>query len=131
MSNVVAAALVYQNSVLVAKRQPKPGWGENRWEFPGGKVEAGESPAQALKRELLEELDIEITEPFYKLGSSQANQFLIELFIVKVQDQRWSLKDHEEIKFVHWRDLNQVPFLASNQCFVSLVQDWFLNQGFS
>lgn len=130
ITNVVAAALVYQDSVLVAKRRPKPGLDENRWEFPGGKIEKSESATQALKRELLEELDIHVSEPFYKIGNSQANQFLIELYLVKIQDQRWSLKDHEEIKFVHWKDLHQVPFLVSNQCFVPLLQDWFLKQGF-
>ena len=64
MSNIIHAAVaVLQRSdgwVLLAERpagKPWAGW----WEFPGGKIEAGESPEQALKREIQEELGIEIT----------------------------------------------------------------------
>lgn len=60
---VVAAALVRRDSgarteVLIAQR-PAGKWQAGRWEFPGGKIEAGESPAMALCRELREELGIE------------------------------------------------------------------------
>ena len=57
MTQVVAAILEREGKILICRRrpdQPHPG----KWEFPGGKVEAGESPEQALARELSEELDI-------------------------------------------------------------------------
>ena len=55
---VVAAVIKKQNKVFVTQR----GYGEFKdgWEFPGGKIEQGETPQEALKREIKEELDAEI-----------------------------------------------------------------------
>ena len=57
MIQVVAAIIERDGQVLVGQRQP---WQSHamKWEFPGGKVELGETPDQALARELEEELDI-------------------------------------------------------------------------
>jgi 8-oxo-dGTP diphosphatase len=55
----VAGILVDGDRVLVARRRREDHLG-GKWEFPGGKIEPGESPAEALARELAEELDLEI-----------------------------------------------------------------------
>lgn len=57
---VTAAIIEHDARVLVTKR-PATGRQGGMWEFPGGKLEPGESPAQALERELLEELDLPVT----------------------------------------------------------------------
>lgn len=56
--NVVAAVIMKEGKVFATQR----GYGEFKdgWEFPGGKVEAGESPEEALRREILEELEVEV-----------------------------------------------------------------------
>ena len=56
---VVAAIIQHEGEVFATQR----GYGEFKdgWEFPGGKMETGETPQQALKREIMEELDTEIT----------------------------------------------------------------------
>lgn len=56
---VVAAVIRDENKIFATQR----GYGEfkDRWEFPGGKIEAEETPQQALKREIQEELDTEIS----------------------------------------------------------------------
>ncbi|MBF0623442.1 MAG: (deoxy)nucleoside triphosphate pyrophosphohydrolase [Magnetococcales bacterium] len=61
---VVAAALLRddQGRVLLTQRRPGSHMG-SRWEFPGGKVEPGETPERTLARELLEEVGVEITDP--------------------------------------------------------------------
>lgn len=59
MKEVTAAIILKDNRVLIAQRAP----GENlagKWEFPGGKVEHGETPKECLKREISEELDVDI-----------------------------------------------------------------------
>ena len=56
--NVVAAVIMNEGRVFATQR----GYGEFKdgWEFPGGKVEAGESPEEALRREIREELEVEV-----------------------------------------------------------------------
>lgn len=56
--NVVAAVIMKEGKVFATQR----GYGEFKdgWEFPGGKVEAGESPEEALCREICEELEVEV-----------------------------------------------------------------------
>ena len=59
MKEVTAAIILKDKKVLIAQRAP----GENlagKWEFPGGKTEQGETPQECLKREIREELDVEI-----------------------------------------------------------------------
>jgi 8-oxo-dGTP diphosphatase len=61
MTTVVAGILLQDDSILICRRradQPHP----LKWEFPGGKLEAGESPREALRRELREELGIEAVD---------------------------------------------------------------------
>ena len=60
MIKVVAGVVIKENKCLIARRSP----GRNLaglWEFPGGKLEAGETPQECLRRELREELEIDIT----------------------------------------------------------------------
>jgi len=57
MPEVVAGIIEREGRVLICQRKPEQ-WHALQWEFPGGKVEPGESPEQALARELQEELDI-------------------------------------------------------------------------
>ena len=59
MKEVTAAIIIKDNKVLIAKRAP----GENladKWEFPGGKIEPGETPQECLRREIGEELEVDI-----------------------------------------------------------------------
>ncbi|MEO9601272.1 (deoxy)nucleoside triphosphate pyrophosphohydrolase [Parasphingorhabdus sp.] len=60
---VVAAALMDQNGRILVQKRPKGKPMAGLWEFPGGKVEPGETPEIALIRELQEELGIAVCEP--------------------------------------------------------------------
>ena len=57
---VVAGVIRYDGAILAAKRK-EGGAAGLKWEFPGGKVEPSESPQEALKRELMEELELDVT----------------------------------------------------------------------
>ena len=60
MPLLVTAAIIEQDGRFLVTRRPDHARHGGLWEFPGGKLEGGESPAQALRRELLEELDLPV-----------------------------------------------------------------------
>jgi 8-oxo-dGTP diphosphatase len=84
--DVVAAVIEREGRVLICQR--KFGRHALKWEFPGGKIERGESPQQALKRELREELRIDATigEEMHRQTVRYGNGFLILLRFYRVTD---------------------------------------------
>jgi 8-oxo-dGTP diphosphatase len=102
---VAAAALVDpDNRVLIAKR-PEGKSMAGLWEFPGGKVGAGETPEAALRRELKEELAIEVCEtclaPFTFASHAYADfHLLMPLFLCRKWDGEISPLESQEIKWV-------------------------------
>ena len=107
---VVAAVIKKQNKVFVTQR----GYGEFKdgWEFPGGKIEQGETPQEALKREIKEELDaeievgklIDIVEYDYPTFHLSMQCFWCELKQDKIE-----LKEHEA---AIWLNLNEKEMLS-------------------
>lgn len=63
----VCALIIYNGTVLLVKRSPADNFLPNVWEFPGGGVKTGESLCSALKRELKEEVDLDISKKEVKL----------------------------------------------------------------
>lgn len=95
---VVAAAIEHDGRILAA-RLPR-GDGPSRWEFPGGKVEPGERPEQALRREIREELAMEI-EVAERVAETTVHG-AAELFHLQLYAARWlgcgpKLTDHDRV----------------------------------
>lgn len=108
---IVACAFIRGagNTVLIAKRAPTKKFLPDKYELPGGHVEFGEIPEDALKRELVEEMEIAIeTEmPFYTFSSVIDNgmdHYIEILYFAHLKDgkQRIKLKpeDHSEFRWV-------------------------------
>jgi 8-oxo-dGTP diphosphatase len=114
---VAAAALIdTDNRVLIARRPPgKPMAG--LWEFPGGKVQAGETPEAALVRELAEELGIEVCEPClapltFASHGYETFHLLMPLFLCRNWDGDLTPREGQELKWVHanrLRDFEMPP----------------------
>lgn len=103
MITVVAALIVRDNKVLIAKRSTRDPNVFGKWEFPGGKVKENESEKHAIEREIKEEFEMDI----------KANKFLInniceyptktidlKLYECEYISGEFHLHDHSEYKFV-------------------------------
>lgn len=99
---VAAAVMEKDSKVLIAKRKKNDTLG-GLWEFPGGKVEPGETPQGCLKRELKEEFDIE-AEIGQLISATTFRYFFIpiELLAYRVRHISGDFKvnEHDEIKWV-------------------------------
>jgi 8-oxo-dGTP diphosphatase len=124
MIDVTAAILIENGSVLIARRRPGASQA-GLWEFPGGKVRPGESPAQCLKREIREELGIEIVvgEFFGESVHAYADQTIRLLaYRVRAEGGEMSLNDHAELAWVATADLDRYRFCPADVPFTEKLQ---------
>lgn len=125
---VAACALIDPDGrVLIARRPPGKAM-EGLWEFPGGKVEAGESPEAALIRELKEELGIDVKEPClapFTFASHAYSDFhlLMPLYVCRRWDGTPAAKEHAALKWVRPRELTQYPMPPADIPLIPMLRD--------
>lgn len=104
---VVAAVIVDGPRVMIARKAP----GKTHaglWEFPGGKVEMGESPEQALIREIREELDLEIAVGEHLVTVSDG-RIVMSAHLAHIVSGSPVLRDHDRIDWLLPRQLDERP----------------------
>ncbi len=115
MQTVVGVAVVRDGLVLAAYR-PGPDGG---WEFPGGKVEPGETEEQAAVREIREELDLEI-----KVGASLgppvgiSDRYRLHVYLASIVAGEPVLREHAELKWFGRDELDESGWLVPDRPFV-------------
>jgi 8-oxo-dGTP diphosphatase len=120
---VVVAALIYRDGRVLACRRRDDQSHAGKWEFPGGKVEQGETPAQALERELREELGIEarvgpeVTSFEYAYPGKQA----VRLVFHQVREFAGD-PDFSQFAAARWTAEQELPELDFLEADVDLVK---------
>lgn len=113
--HVSAAIIIKDNKIFVTQR----GYGEFKdwWEFPGGKIEEGETSEECLKREIKEELkaDINIDKYLCTVEYDYPNFHLkMECFICSLIDGHLELVEAEDAKFITKDQLDNIDFLPAD-----------------
>jgi 8-oxo-dGTP diphosphatase len=125
MQTVTAAILVKDGKILIARR-PASSRLASKWEFPGGKIETGETPEACLTRELKEECDIEVSIGAF-LGESVYHYPHGPIRLLAYQTY-WNAgeidaKDHDEIRWVSPAELDCYEFAPADVPFVQKLKD--------
>ena len=121
-SIMVVAAVIQRNEAYLVCRRPVGKEHGGLWEFPGGKVEAFETPGCALSRELREELELTATKIGSLLFSHQevGSRFRINFFPVEVTGEPVAL-EHSEVSWVSREQLQLYPLAPTDKRFVEFM----------
>lgn len=121
----VAAAIIIEKGKVFATQR---GYGEFKdgWEFPGGKIEEGETPKEALKREIMEELDTEIkVEELIDTIEYDYPTFHLSMdcFWCEIVKGELVLKEHEAARWLTREQLGEVEWLPADVTLIEKVGD--------
>ena len=120
---VAAAIIVHNNKVFATQR----GYGEFKdgWEFPGGKVEPGETSREALAREIREELDTEIVVgDLLETVEYDYPQFHLSMdcFLCTIRSGDLVLKEHEAARWLAREQLDSVDWLPADRSLIAQLK---------
>ncbi len=118
----VVAAVIFDEQGRIFATQRGYGEWEDWWEFPGGKIEQGEKPQEALRREIREELDaeIEVGDLLRTIEYDYPTFHLtMHCFRCKLADGHVTLLEHEAAKWLYPHELNFVNWLPADEEIIS------------
>jgi 8-oxo-dGTP diphosphatase len=120
----VVAAVILQNGKIFATQRGYGEW-KDGWEFPGGKIETGETQEAALKREIQEELDTEILvkERIDTIEYDYPNFHLsMDCFWCEIVSGKLELKEHEAARWLTKESLDSVDWLPADQALIEKIR---------
>jgi len=127
---VVAAIIFFENKILVTQRKfHKNSAFSYKFEFPGGKVELNEDKVTALRRELLEELNLELIncKHFASYNYSYGiDEIKLHFFLSNIKELKLTLKVHESYRLVTLKQLSKLEWLAADYKVIKMLQSKYL-----
>lgn len=119
----VVAAIIRKGDKIFATQR---GYGDFKdwWEFPGGKMEAGETPEEALVREIKEELstDISVDKFLYTVDYDYPNFHLtMHCFMCSLLCDALHLNEHEAAKWLNREDIHSVKWLPADEILLPMI----------
>jgi 8-oxo-dGTP diphosphatase len=115
---VVGAAVVRGGRVLAARRTA-PASAAGRWEFPGGKVEPGESDTASLVREVDEELGVRIRVERWLAGAEPVGErYLLRVAVARLEAGEPTPTEHDEVRWLGADELDAVDWLDADRPFL-------------
>ena len=118
------AAIIRKGDKIFATQRGYGEW-KNWWEFPGGKMEAGETPEEALKREIREELSTEISvDEFLCTVDYDYPQFHLTMhcYLCSLMTDSLHLNEHEAAKWLSKDELGNVKWLPADVKVVEVIK---------
>ena len=131
MVEVAAAIVLKANRVLIARRREGLRHA-GKWEFPGGKIESGETPQQCLVRELREEFDIQVEiGPFFGENTHQYQRGPVRIvsYCVRWLSGDLILKDHDTWRWVSPEALTEFDLLPGDVPLAHRLNDLYRENG--
>ena len=128
----VVAAIIHDDEGHIFATQRGYGDFKDGWEFPGGKMEPGESPEDALVREILEELETRIVvERLVQTVEWDYPKFHLTMhcFWCSVESGGLTLKEHEAAKWLNKEQLNSVDWLPADRTIIEQIKTIILTGG--
>ena len=125
---VAACALIDPDGRVLVAQRPEGKSMAGLWEFPGGKIEAGERPEETLIRELGEELGIQVQEPClapFTFASHAYPDFhlLMPLYLCRRWEGTVTAKEHGALKWLRPEDLSTLPMPPADLPLIPMLRD--------
>lgn len=122
----VVAAIIHDEEGRIFSTQRGYGPMKDGWEFPGGKMESRETPEEALKREIWEELEtrIEVEQLFETIDYDYPDFHLtMHCYICKVESGKLTLKEHEAARWLTKEQLSSIDWLPDDRSIISRLTE--------